>query len=466
MWKQQLEQWFAERRQELIDDVCRLVRIDSARTEAQPGMPYGPGAAAALVAAQKLTASLGFETINWNNRVVTADLGPAERGLDILAHLDVVPAADDWKVTAPFEPIVLDGKLYGRGSADDKGPAVAAVYALRAVKELCVPLRKGVRIILGSDEECGSSDIEYYYSQETPAPMTFTPDADFPLINIEKGRTHGAFSASWTDGGARPRVTELHAGDRANVVPGKAAAVVDGLSAAEAGPAAKETESETGARFTLTDADGALKILCEGEGVHASAPMNGCNALTALLALLRRLPLADGGATPYLRALASLFPHGDWRGSALGIARHDELSGDTTVACTVLHLESGALRGMFDARTAIGSTKENTADVAVLNLAHHGLRCECGVTPEHHVPADTPLVQALLKCYEQYTGRKGAPIAIGGGTYVHELPSGVAFGCAMPGVDNRMHGADEFAIIDDLILSGEMFAQAIIDLCG
>ena len=466
MWKQQLEQWFADHRQEFIDELCRLIRIESVRTEAQPGMPYGPGPAEALAAAQEIAAAHGFETKNWDNRVVTFDLGPAQRGLDILAHLDVVPVADDWTVTRPFVPLVWEGKLYGRGSADDKGPAMAALYALRAVKELCVPLRKGVRLILGSDEECGSSDIEHYYATEAPAPMTFTPDADFPLINIEKGRVHGAFEASWTESEATPRVQSLHAGDRANVVPGKAEAFILGGSAAAFAEAARAAEAETGARFTLTDTEGGVQLISEGEGVHASAPMNGCNALTALLTLLKALPLAPGGATPYLRALAALFPHGDWRGTALGVARHEERSGDTTIACTVLHLENGALRGMFDARTAIGATKENTADVIALALAQHGLRCECGVAPEHHVPADTPLVQALLKCYEQYTGQKGSPIAIGGGTYVHELENGVAFGCAMPGVDNRMHGADEFSILDDLILSGEMFAQAIIDLCG
>lgn len=466
MWKQQLEQWFSSHKQEMVDDICRLIRIESVRGEAQPGMPYGPGPAAALAEAEKMAAAFGFETGNRDGRVITADYGPAERQLDVLAHLDVVPVADDWTVTKPFVPLVWEGKLYGRGSSDDKGPAVAALYAMRAVKELCVPLRRGVRLILGGDEESGSSDIEYYYAAEAPAPMTFSPDADFPLINIEKGMTRGAFTVSWTESGAVPRVVRFHAGERVNVVPGAAEAVLAGGSAAEFGAAAKETEAETGARFTLTDVEGGVKILAEGVGTHASLPENGCNAITALLTLLSRLPLAPGGAAPYLRALASLFPHGDWRGTALGIARHEALSGDTTVACTVLHLENGTLEGKFDARTAIGTTRENTADVAALNLAAHGIRCECTFTPEHHVPADTPLVKALLRCYEQYTGQKGEPIAIGGGTYVHELPDGVAFGCTMPGVDNHMHGADEFAVIDDLVLSGEMFAQAIIDLCG
>src|SRR5699024_10557105 len=110
-----------------------------------------------------------------------------ESQLDILAHLDVVPAGEGWTVTEPFEPVEKDGRLYGRGTADDKGPAVAALYALRAVKELGIPLKKRVRLILGTDEECGSSDIQHYYAVEKEAPMTFSPDGAFPVVNIEKG---------------------------------------------------------------------------------------------------------------------------------------------------------------------------------------------------------------------------------------------------------------------------------------
>ncbi len=85
--------------------------------------------------------------------------------------------------------------------------------------------------------------------------------------------------------------------------------------------------------------------------------------------------------------------------------------------------------------------------------------------PPHQVPADSPLVQTLLACYEEYTGQKGACLAIGGGSYVHDLARGVAFGCSMPGTDNRMHGADEFAVVDELVLSAKIFAQVICDLC-
>ena len=194
--------------------------------------------------------------------------------------------------------------------------------------------------------------------------------------------------------------------------------------------------------------------------------MDGNNALTGMLTLLCRLPLAMDGASQRIHALNELFPHGDWRGMAAGVARHDERSGDTTLACTVLHLEGGALRGEFDGRTAIGANQENTCDVLIEAMARRGMTLDCRHRPEHYVPADAPIVTELLKCYEQYTGQKGEPLAIGGGTYVHNLKNGVAFGCTMPGVDNHLHGADEFAIVDDLLLSAMMFAQAIADLCG
>lgn len=100
--------------------------------------------------------------------------------MDVLAHLDIVPAGDGWTVTEPFVPVVKDGKIYGRGTADDKGPAIAALYAMRAVKELGIPVKKNVRLILGTDEECGSSDIRHYYSVEEEAPMTFSSGRQLP----------------------------------------------------------------------------------------------------------------------------------------------------------------------------------------------------------------------------------------------------------------------------------------------
>lgn len=466
MLKQKLEEYFALHRRELVEDICRLVRIDSVKGEPEPGKPFGAGPAAALEAALVMARGMGFAAESRDGYVGTVDYGPSERQLDILAHLDVVPVGDDWTVTEPFVPVEREGLLYGRGTADDKGPAVAALYALRAVKDLGIPLKKGVRLILGTDEESGSGDIAHYYAAEREAPMTFSPDADYPVINIEKGRANGAFSASWAEGTALPRLMSLHAGTRANVVPGTAEAVVAGLRADEIRSTAEAVTGETGVAFTVTVTEDGAAVRAVGKSAHASLPADGNNALTGLLTLLCRLPLAGDGATERIRGLAELFPHGESDGTAAGVAlRHPE-SGDTSLALTVLHLEGGRLEGQFDGRTAIGATEENTARVLTAGMAERGIELTCRMKPEHYVPADAPIVRELLKCYEEYTGRKGEPLAIGGGTYVHNLANGVAFGCAMPGVDNRMHGADEFAVVKDLVLSAEMFAQAIVDLCG
>ena len=465
MYQKQLAAYFASHRQELVDDICRLVAIDSVGGEAQPGMPYGAGPARALHTAMELAQRMGFSVTDYDGYALTVDMNDKPAQLDILAHLDVVPGGEGWTVTTPFAPVEKNGLLYGRGAADDKGPAVAALYAMQAVKELGIPLSKNVRLILGTDEERGSSDIEHYYQQNPEAPMTFSPDADFPLINIEKGRVLGRLSAQWKPSELLPRILELHCGERPNVVPQAAEANLAGLTAAEISSIATEVTAETGIRFHLADTGEGVYLLAEGVGAHASTPQQGSNALTGLLELLCRLPLQMDGAMQRLHGLHQLFPHGEFGGESAGMACRNTLSGDTTLAFTVLHLQDNALYGEFDSRTAISAVRETTADVLAAKLAENGITPDFELTAPHHVPADSPLVQELLHCYEMYTGSKGEPLAMGGFTYVHDLKNGVAFGCTMPDFEPRMHGADECVDIDTLLLSGQMFAQAIIDLC-
>ena len=145
MYKKKIEQYIEAHKQEMLDDICTLCSINSERSAYQEGDPFGEGPSRALAQALKMAEEYGFSINNYDNYVGTADLNDGEHQLDILAHLDVVPAGEGWTVTQPFEPIVKDGKLYGRGTADDKGPAVAALYAMRAVKELGIPVTKNVR---------------------------------------------------------------------------------------------------------------------------------------------------------------------------------------------------------------------------------------------------------------------------------------------------------------------------------
>ena len=468
MYQDQINAYFDDpaRRQQLVEAISRLVRIRSVREEAQPGMPFGPGPAAALAEGLKLAEELGFSVKNYDNYVGAVDFNDQETQLHILCHLDVVGEGTGWTVTEPYEPIEVDGMLYGRGTDDDKGPVAAVLLAMQAVKDLGVPLKKNVRLLLGTDEESGSQDIAYYYSKEPYAPCTFSPDGEFPVINLEKGSYKPVFTKTWAAESATPRVKELHGGFRINVLPPEAECVVAGLSAEAAQPYCDKAAAETGVTYVLTERGDDLHILCKGKGAHASTPEEGVNAITGLIHLLCALPLAKVGSTAALHALNALFPHGDYAGKALGIAQADEMSGPLTLAFSLLELNDTGLSGQFDSRVPVCANEENCKAAAEAAFAKFGFTAEGGMQAPHYTPADTPLVSTLLKCYEQYSGRKGECLAIGGGTYVHDIPGGVAFGCAMPGFNGNMHGADEHTCIADQLTAAKIFAQAIIDLCG
>lgn len=467
MYRKEIESFIDSHRQEMIEDICALCRINSEKMPYVEGKPFGQGPFEALQAALNMAEGYGFSTQNYDNFVGTADLNDKERQLDILAHLDVVPAGEGWTETKPFEPVVKEGRLFGRGTADDKGPAVAALYAMRAVKELGIPLNKNVRLILGTDEECGSSDIVNYYDKEEEAPMTFSPDAEFPVINIEKGRLEGHFNVSFHASEAVPRLVKVTAGIKANVVPGKAKAVVEGVDLKTLEETAAKVEAETGITFGFEGNFPVVSITAQGEGAHASTPQEGKNALTGLLLYLTRLPLVQCPQMDKINSLVKLFPHGDTRGKAAGIAMEDELSGPLTLAFSMLTVGSDSLEGVFDSRCPICASEDNVLAVVRKAMADEGITLENdSMVPPHHVDGNSHFVKTLLSVYEEYTGLKGSCEATGGGTYVHSLKNGVAFGAALPGTDNRMHGADEFAVVDELVLSAKIFAQVIVELCS
>lgn len=462
-----IEEYFETRREEMIRDISTLIRIPSEKDEPKGNMPFGENLAKALAAAEEIARGMGFSVKNYDNYTAAVDLNDLPRQLDILAHLDVVPAGNGWSVTKPFEPLVKDGKLYGRGSSDDKGPAMAALYAMKAVRDLGVPLKKNVRLVLGTDEECGSSDITYYYEREKEAPMTFSPDASFPVINIEKGRYSIWVKAEWHENAEMPRILSVHGGVKSNVVPDTAEAVVEGFSVSELAVYSKKATKRTGVTFDFREDDGKIIVEAHGACAHASTPDEGNNAITGLIDFLAGIPFAKSEGFEKLCAVNTLFPHGDWQGKACGVAMQDEVSGSLTMSMNLFEYEQNGLKFFFDGRIPVCATNENLKDIFYAKAKSMGFIPEDkGVSPAHYVPKNTPFIQTLLKCYEQYSGRKGECISTGGGTYTHRLKNGVAFGCALPETDNHMHGADEYAVIDELLLGAKIFTQVIFDLCS
>ncbi len=471
MYQDEIDAFIDGKRKEMLTSLETLVRIDSERGPAKEGKPFGEGPAAALSAARKMMRLSGLTVTDYENYVVTGDLNEKEKGLDILAHLDVVPVTNDWTVTKPFEPKIVDGKIYGRGTADDKGPAVAALYALRAIRELGIPMKKNVRLILGSDEECGSGDLMHYYSIEKEAPYTFTPDADFPVINIEKGRMEGHFEASFLDGDVScPGVLRLKSGDKANVVPARADLKIAGVEESKLRRAAEETEKETGVRFLIRkekENTDVYDVEAHGLAAHASTPSEGKNALAASLRFVKKLPRKESEGQRALEALERLFPYEDTCGRSLGVYREEERSGEVTCCLSILDYTPERMQGTFDMRLPIGCNEENTKQPIrrLFSLNGISLHDEPMVRP-HLVPEDSAFVKILLDTCETYTGIPGKALSTGGGTYVHDLERGVAYGCMTPEVDNHMHADDEFMVIDTMLMSAKIFANAAVRICN
>ena len=261
----------------------------------------------------------------------------------------------------------------------------------------------------------------------------------------------------------------MDAGLKINVVPDKCHVEIEGMRRSVAEIYCAGASERTGVKFTVTTLDKhSIAIDAQGVGAHAAFPEGGNNAITATLDLLASMHLAPCDQREKLEALSILFPHGDWEGAGLGVKMADEISGPLTLSLNILHVTASGLSAQFDSRCPICANDENMKNVVAARCAGYGLMLEdTPMKPPHHVPEDSPFIRTLLDAYGKYTGDVDAkPLAIGGGTYCHEIQNGVAFGCTMPGTDNRMHGNDEFAVVEELIVSAKIFADVIASLCS
>ena len=464
--REKIENWFDLHKDEMIEDLGRLLEINSVRSIAQEGAPYGKGAREALALVHSMLEKRGYNVNVFEDIIVTADIGPSPPLMGILAHVDVVGVGDGWE-TDPFKMTIKDGKIYGRGATDNKGPSIAAMYAMYCAHEICPELRSGFQLLLGSGEETGCLDIAQYLEKNTPPPNVFTPDADYPIVNIEKGRVTPFFSASWKKDTTLPRVVSITGGTTTNVVPSRAEAIVEGFAISELERYCREFSEKTGAQFSASEEGTQLKIVAEGVSTHAATPQLGSNAQTALLEALAAMPFAKSIGFGYIQALNRLFPHGDCIGRALGIAMSDDIAGELTVNFGVLRFSELDFSANFDSRTPACADDVDLVGMVRAAFEREGITMTNNVVSRcHHTPEDSLFVQTLLGIYEDYTGNPRECLAVGGQTYVHEIPGGVAFGCGMPGIDNAIHGIGEFIGVEQLTVSAKMFAQAILEMCS
>ncbi|MFD2307043.1 dipeptidase PepV [Enterococcus termitis] len=455
------------RKDALLEDLQNLLRINSERddSKATPEAPFGPGPVAGLKHMLSYGERDGFVVKNVDNYAGHIEYGEGDETLGIFGHMDVVPAGDGWD-TDPYEPVIKDGKIYARGSSDDKGPSMAAYYALRIIKDLGVPLSKKVRFVVGSDEESGWGDMDYYFKHEETPDFGFSPDAEFPIINGEKGNV--SLYARFGGKSEGEYVLEsFNAGLRENMVPGTATAVITV-------PTSEAAEKMQGAFSVFVDEEpisGTLEangtsvtIKVVGKGAHGASPQSGINAATFLALFLNDYSL-EGAAKEFIEVAATLV-HEDFYGEKLGVAFEDAKMGKLTMNAGLFVFKKDAEEGNFmslNFRYPKGTSAEQleagvkaTAGAIGAEIVQGGRNQE-----PHYVPADDPLVETLLQVYEDHTGQKGHEQIIGGGTYGRLLKRGVAYGAMFPGYTDTMHQANEFMALDDLFRATAIYADAI-----
>jgi succinyl-diaminopimelate desuccinylase len=428
-----------EVKNQFLTDLISLIQIPSVLNEYQPGSnpPFGQPIQEALEQMLSIGQRDGFHTFSVDDYAGVIEVGSGDE-VGILGHLDIVPVQDGWSV-GPFSGEIRDGKLYGRGVNDDKGPTMAAYYAMKWIKESGIPLKKRIRLILGTDEESGMRCIQHYLTKHKPSSMAFAPDAVFPLIYAEKG----IHSCEVT--GAETSILAFESGQRLNMVPELAKAKLT-----------KNVTKEFRSYLESNHVSGEIKddwLIVHGKGAHAMQPDEGINAATLLGRFL--VQIVD---SPFTRLLSTM----DTTGNAFGIDYVSSEMGPITFNVGLVHVKDGQFSIKINSRIPKGYPFMSEYETA---LSQFGTYKELNDVPVHYVSQDSTLVQTLLKAYQSVTGDMSSrPITIGGGTYARMVPNAVAFGAMLPGREDVAHRVDEYMVIEDLYTAIEIYIQALLDL--
>ncbi len=291
---------------DLVKSVQKLVQIKSVKGEKKPFYPFGEGPAKALAKALKIGQNLGFKTKNINNYVGYVEYGTGEKMIAILGHLDVIPEGTGWDFP-PYAAEIHQGKIYGRGTMDDKGPILAALYGLMAIKEASIKLPQRVRILFGTNEESGSRDIKYYLEQGGEIPIAgFTPDGDYPVVNSEKGILFFDAVKVFRKKDFPITVKYIKGGLAANVVPAYCEAklqIRDNLLKKEIIRKLKQFIRESGYQIEIEQNDECLILKSKGIAAHAAEPEKGKNAIMQLVCLLNTIDLGSTDVANYVHWL-------------------------------------------------------------------------------------------------------------------------------------------------------------------
>ena len=441
--KHQFQKFIHNNQSELINHLQGCLSFPSISTFTEGEHPFGQDVHNCLIYMLEIAKTLGFKICNVDNHVGWCEYGEGEEMIAVLGHLDVVPAGEGWTVP-PYEGTIIDDKIYGRGTMEDKGPTVAALYALLAIKESGVKLNKRIRLIFGLSEENGGNDLSYYRENGGEIPvMGFTPDGEYPVIHGEKGFIIEHYQKEYEQNG-KLILKEMQGGTAENIVPHQAKAVF-GCS--------EETAED-------------VIIEAKGTSAHAATPWEGDNAIQHLLTDMKELPL-EGELKETITFLAEKFQM-ECDGASLGIAMADEVSGPLTMNLGIISGDEHSLKVAMNYRYPVTKSYEDCEPKVKEAFEKAGFRLvEWEHDPCLYMAKDSELVKRLMKVYREFTGdTESEPKCIGGATYAKALPNVLAFGPIFPGDEIREHKPDEYVEIEWLLRNAEMIAEAMYALAG
>lgn len=454
---------------ELISTIREIVAVPSVGGAAELGAPFGRGPKNALDKFIEIGRRLGFRTWAFEDQVGILEYGDESlpEMIAILAHLDVVPVGDGWSCD-PWKGMIKDGLLYGRGVADDKGPAISAIYALKAIREAGISLKRRVRVLVGTNEEMGSRAVMHYVAsgQETCV-AGFTPDGSFPIINGEKGIIGADCYASFKSDGGDVQVVSIDAGLASNAVPERAVAVLKVSPKSEkrlsqvidsfAAPRdAKLTCEKTG--------EGEYTLVMNGMSFHGSTPQYGSNAAANLVKVLRLIGIG-GEQGKFFETIDKVI--GDQtRGENLGLLLYDDIAGFSSLCWGILKTVDDKIMFTVNYRYPVTYKVNEIGPKVEAALKSCGFEVRnCRFTPPLYMPEDSDLVKKLMKVYRDETGDvESKPLCIGGGTYAKAMPNMLAFGNQFPGENCHIHEIDECWSIQHIITHTKIAAAAIVAL--
>lgn len=430
---------------EMVTTLQKVISFNTEKDAASAGAPFGKNIKDCLDFVLKTAKDFGLTTYDCDGYAGHADLtGTTDEVLGILGHLDVVPSkAEEW-LYPPYAAEIHNGKLYGRGTMDDKGPMIACLFAVKALKEAGFVPSKTVRLIFGCDEESGMECVKHYFEKVAFPTVSFSPDGDFPVINREKGIYQFDVVC-----GKLPQDVTVTAGERANVVPSLCVATL---------PVDVKLPDNLG-DYSVDKRDDKVVLTATGKSAHGSTPNEGINAARKILKLLTEI-------YPDNKTLYFLFHDVcDTSGTSWGVNLNDEESGNLTCNLGVLRTgDDGTLTATVDIRFPVtyncefmyGLLRLNTPATFEIKPAH--------ISEPLFVPSNSNLVTTLMSVYNTQMKTNLKPLAIGGGTYSRCLPNCVAFGPLFPNEEQTIHMPNENVDLNNLKLMAELYLEAIYQL--